>query len=98
MNAIAILKGNDFWTPARRFLAGQYTGRKPGRLPGGHVMDLADLMKAIVLCADCVRKFHSAKAGYVTKRNLPFVRTHCDGCKTFSTAHLLVHHTLANNT
>ena len=97
MHALAVLKGKNFWTPRRRVLASLDTGRKPGRLPGGHVMDLSDLQKAITLCPDCVGKFPSAKAGYVAKKNLPFVRGKCDGCKGYTPrGHLLVHHTMAN--
>ena len=59
-------------------------------------MDRADLKKALTLCGDCLGKFDKAKAGYVTKKNLPFVQGRCDGCQHFTGhGHLLVHHTLA---
>ncbi len=98
MHALAILKGKDFWTPQRRLLTYADTGRRPGRLPGGHVGDCEDLLKAIILCADgCVKKFNAKRAEYVVKRNLPFVRGKCDGCGQFTpSGRLLVHYTLAN--
>ncbi len=97
MNLPNLLKGKDFWTGPRRLSASASPGRRPGRLPGGHIGDRADLRKAITLCDDCLPKFSSAKAGYVTKRNLPFVRGRCDGCNHYTErGHLLVHHTLAN--
>lgn len=87
----------QFWTPQRRLAAGVAKGRGKGRLAGGHVLDRADLRKAITLCRDCIQKFNQAAAGYVTKTNLPFVQGRCDGCQTFTTrGHFLVHHTLAN--
>jgi hypothetical protein len=68
-------------------------------LPGGHVLDRADLRKALILCRDCLPKFNALAAGYVTKRNLPFVRGRCDGCQQYTgRGHLLVHHTLADLT
>lgn len=86
-----------FWTPVRRLMAARSPGRRPGRLAGGHVADRADLKKAILLCRDCLPKFNSTRAGYVTKRNLPRASGRCDGCQTFvPLANLLVHHTLAN--
>lgn len=94
----AVIKGKDFWTPQRLLMAGANPGRGKGRLPGGHVLDRADLLKSLVLCGDCVGKFNSAAAGYVTKSNLPFVRGRCDGCQHYTPrGHLLVHHSLANN-
>ena len=93
----SVLKGKDFWTGPRRLAAAEYPGRRPGRLPGGHVADLADLKKAIILCSSCVPKFSSEKVGYVSKKHLPFVMGNCDGCNGFGTRqHFLVHHTLAN--
>ncbi len=81
-----------------RLDAARDPGRPSGRSPGSHVVDLSDLMKAITLCRSCVKKFNSASAGYVTKRNLPFVRGRCDGCQEYTErGHLLVHHSLANN-
>lgn len=93
-----IRSDKTYWTPTRRLWAGASQGRKRGRLPGGHVMDLSDLLKAIMLCESCVKKFPSAKVGYVTKRNLPITSGRCDGCQQYAArCHLLVHHTLAYN-
>lgn len=95
----AVLKGPQHWTPRRRLEAGAAQGRRPGRLPGGHVMDLAELFKAIILCPDCVGKFPAARCGYVQKRNLPVVRGRCDGCSGYTPqGTLLVHHQMANVT
>jgi hypothetical protein len=96
--APSVLKGKDFWTPQRRLWAAQDTGRRPGRLPGGHVGDCEDLKKAIILCEDgCVKKFNAKRAEYVVKKNIPIVRGKCDGCSQFtSRGRLLVHYTLAN--
>ncbi len=95
----AVIHSEQYWTPQRRLMAGQDTGRRPGRLPGGHVGDLADLLKAITLCPDCIGKFNSARAGYVRKKNLPIIRGSCDGCNQYTPQGiLLVHHTLADNT
>lgn len=89
----------DFWTPGRKAMESRSPGRRSGRLPGGHVADRADLKKAILLCRDCLPKFNSTRAGYVTKRNLPFASGRCDGCQHFvPRGNLLVHHTLANLT
>jgi hypothetical protein len=95
--ALNVLKSKDFWTPAKRMWAARDTGRAPGRLPGGHVGDIADLKKTVMLCPDCIGKFNSARAEYVIKKDLPFVRGFCDGCRSFmERGHLLVHYTLAN--
>ena len=97
MNLLAVIKGWDFWTPVRRLWAARDTGRAPGRLPGGHVGDIADLKKAVLLCPDCIGKFNASRAEYVAKKNLPRVKGTCDGCKTFMlNGYLLVHYTLAN--
>ena len=97
--ALAVIHSErTFWTPRKRLAAGASLGRRPGRLPGGHIADLADLRTAIWLCDLCLPKFNAAKVGYVTKSNLPFVRGRCDGCEKFTErAHLLVHHTLVCN-
>lgn len=93
----AVAKGKDFWTPQRRLFAGAAKGRGKGRLAGGHVLDRADLKKALVLCRSCLPKFDQQKSGYVTKTNLPFVAGRCDGCQQYAPrAHFLVHHSLAN--
>ena len=88
-----VRKTKEFWTPRERTMASLDQGRRPGRLPGGHVTDIADLKKAIMLCDDCKPKFASANAGYVTRASLPFVRGRCDGCSQYTNrAHLFVHH------
>ena len=93
----AVLKSKENWNPARRLEAGADHGRRPGRLPGGHVMDLADLFKSIILCADCIGKFPAERCGYVQKPNLPVVRGSCDGCSKYTPqGTLLVHHKFAN--
>ncbi len=92
----AVLKGKDFWTPFRRVMAGVARGRRPGRLPGGHIDDRVGLRQAIQLCRDCRPKFDAAKAGYVTKLNIPIVRGRCDGCQHYTErADFLVHSSLA---
>ncbi len=70
-------------TPAQRVAMGEDPGRRPGRLPGGHIHDLVDLKQAIQLCPSCRQKFNRKKAGYVNKRNLPFAAGRCDGCNEF---------------
>ncbi len=97
MNLLNVIRGESFWTPARRLFAGQSPGRGKGRLPGGHVGDREDLKKALLFCQGCVRKFNHIRAGYTKKRNLPVVRGRCDGCQEYTPqGHLMVHHTLAN--
>ena len=92
-----VLKGKDYWTGPRRLAAVASTGRGSGRLPGGYVADLADLKKALILCSYCVPKFNAARAGYVTRANLPLVTGKCDGCNNFgSDQHFLIHHSLVN--
>ena len=93
----AIVRSERDITPQQRLAAGLARGRRPGRLPGGHVIDLADLKKAITLCDTCITKFNAKAHDYTTKSNLPFVRGRCDGCGNMSQrAHLLVHSSLAN--
>lgn len=60
----------------------QYRPRS-GQLAGTRVLDYAALGKAILLCGMCVHKFDAARHGYVTKRDLPFARSTCDGCRRF---------------
>lgn len=72
-----------FWSPRKRLMAGQSQGRRPGRLPGGHVGDKTDLMKAVMLCDLCAPKFNADKAGYTTKPNIPRAHGRCDGCQEF---------------
>lgn len=80
----------------RRLMAGLAPGRRQGQLPGSHVLDLADLKKALMLCNSCLPKFNSASYGYVSKSNIPFVKGRCDGCsKMFNRMRLLVHNTMA---
>lgn len=95
---VAIVKSEkDHWTPQRRLFAGADPGRPSGRLPGGHVVDLADLKKAINLCPSCLPKFNATRHDYVRKPNLPFVRGRCDGCQIYmNRGYLLVHHTMAD--
>lgn len=98
LQAPAIVRSKTFWTPFRRLMAGQSPGRRPGRLPGGHIDDRVGMRKAISLCQYCVGKFNAAKVGYTTKPNLPFVGGRCDGCQQFTPrGHLFVHHTLVCN-
>lgn len=73
-------------TPAQRAAAGEYQGRRSGRLAGGHIADLVDLRSAVQLCPDCRPKFNDKGAGYTTKRNLPTVIGKCDGCNSHSAA------------
>ncbi len=97
--APAIVRGKQFWTSLRTLMASEDTGRAPGRLPGGHVMDLSDMRKAILLCPDCIRKFPRRRSEYVFKKNLPVVRGKCDGCRAYSMqGRLMVHYTMANLT
>ncbi len=96
---VAIVRGKSFWTPFRRLMASEDTGRAPGRLPGGHVMDLSDMKKAVLLCPYCIKKFPRRRSEYVFKKNLPIVRGKCDGCKGHTlNGRLMVHYTLANIT
>lgn len=96
MHGLTLIHAKEYWTAPRRLWASVDTGRKPGRLPGGHVGDIADLKKAVMLCPSCVGKFNPKSHGYVTKSNLPFVRGKCDGCKSYmQRGHLFVHHKFA---
>jgi len=70
-------------------------GRKRGKPVGSHVIDLADLKKAIVLCPMCVRGFDVKKHHYVQHRTIPYVQGQCDACRNHSTrAFMFVHETL----
>lgn len=81
---------------AERLRAVEDPGKPRRQLAGTYVSDLSALKKAIQLCGLCLRKWHSANAGYVTKRNLPFVRGRCDGCgEHHDRMRLFVHHTQA---
>ena len=82
--APSVVKGRQYWTPARRLFAGEDPGRRPGRLPGGHIDDLVAMKKAIMLCPDCRPKFDAPRHDYMQKSNLPFARGRCDGCSRFS--------------
>ena len=82
--APAIIRSEKDRTPRVRVFDGIAPGRAAGRLPGGHVTDMAALGKAISLCGTCAPKFAAARYGYVTKRNIPFVRGRCDGCQEHS--------------
>lgn len=63
------------------------------RLAGGYIADKAALKKAICLCLSCAPKFAALKHGYVTKKNIPFVRGMCDGCREWcDPLRLFLHH------
>ncbi len=95
----AVLKSKEYWTPQAKLEAGAVPAGRRGKLPGSHVLDRADLKKALTLCRSCLPKFDQMRAGYITKSNLPFVAGRCDGCQQFTPrGHLLVHHSLANLT
>lgn len=70
-------------------------GRRPGRLPGGHIDDRAAIKQAILLCRDHVSKFNAAAYGYVTKSNLPRAIARCDACGVPGPCRLFVHHSLS---
>ena len=84
MPAPAIIRSEKDTTPRQRLRRALSPGRASGRLPGGHVTDMAALGKAISLCGTCQPKFAAARYGYVTKRNIPFVRGRCDGCQNYA--------------
>ena len=79
-----VRKTKEFWTPQERLFAGEGKGRSSGRLPGGHVTDMADRKDPIMLCQYCDPKFASAKAGFFIRHNLPLVRGNCDGCSQYA--------------
>jgi hypothetical protein len=86
-------------TPAEEVFAGQSAFKGRMQTAGSHVLDLADLKKAIALCETCLSKFNHIQHGYVQKRNLPLCAGRCDGCDDpFPAMRLLVHHSLADNT
>ncbi len=67
--------------------------RRADRLAGGYIADKVALRNAISLCLDCARKFAALKYGYVTKKNIPFVRGICDGCQEYcDPLRLFLHH------
>ena len=78
--APAVIRSEKDTTPRDRVRRVIAPGRARGRLPGGHVTDMATLGKAIALCGGRTPKFDPARYGYVTKRNIPFVCGRCDGC------------------
>ena len=84
MPAPAIVHSEKDTTPRQRLRRAISPGRASGRLAGGYVTDMATLGKAISLCVYCQSKFNAAHYGYVTKRNIPYVRGRCDGCQQFS--------------
>ncbi len=70
-------------------------GRKRGKPVGSHVIDLADLKKAIVLCVGCVSGFNPKRHHYVQHKTIPYVQGQCDACREFSPrAAMFVHETL----
>ena len=92
------IHGKEYWNPKRLLDSGESPGRRSGQLPGSHVLDRADLKKALTLCDSCLPKFDSKTAGYVTKKNLPLVQGRCDGCQDMtSRGHLLVSRDFADN-
>lgn len=84
--APAIIRSEREITPAQRVALGESPGRRPGRLPGGHIDDMVALKQAVALCTSCRPKFDSKRAGYIRKRTLPVVRGRCDGCDQFHPA------------
>jgi hypothetical protein len=56
-------------------------GRKRGKPIGSHIIDLADLRKAIVLCPMCLSGFNAKKHHYIQHRTIPFVQGQCDACR-----------------
>lgn len=72
--------------------AAQARPRNPSRIAGGYIADMVALRTPLIFCGLCVRKFDSAKYGYVAQRSIPFVRGKCDGCKEFGERqHFLFH-------
>ena len=85
------------WTKRDLLKASEDPGRPRRQLGGTYIGDMIALKKALQFCATCSRKFEPAKAGYISKRNIPFVRGKCDGCGDHhDRMRLLVHHTLAS--
>lgn len=59
-------------------------GRKAGKPKGSHIVDLADLKKAILLCDACVKGFNPKKHNYFDYRPNQYARGKCDVCRTLS--------------
>ena len=76
----------------------EYRGRKPGKLAGTEVTDLAELKKSIVLCAStCSRQFDHRRYGYMKTSRWGFVGGKCDGCGQMNMQNrFYVHETLEN--
>lgn len=95
----AIIRSEKEITPAQRLAFGAVPAGRRGKSAGSHVLDRADLGKAITLCGGCLTKFDAKRYGYARKANLPRVRGRCDGCQTHcEQGILLVHRSLADNT
>ena len=59
-------------------------GRKPGRIAGGYMSDLAALKKTIILCPFCEHKFNPRKSNYEVWNRFYMAHGRCDGCKQLS--------------
>lgn len=59
-------------------------GRKAGKPKGSHVVDLADLKKAILLCDACLKGFSPKRHNYFAYRPNQYARGNCDVCRNFS--------------
>jgi hypothetical protein len=81
------------WTEQRLALESESKGRPVGTLAGSHIADLVALKKTVILCDGCVRKWGSARNGYVTQSRIPFCSANCDGCCEMGTdRRLFLHH------
>lgn len=95
----AIVRSEKEITPQQRLRLGAVPAGRRGKSAGSHVLDRADLKKALILCGSCLPKFDTKRYGYTQKPNLPRVRGRCDGCQTHcEQGILLVHRSLADNT
>jgi hypothetical protein len=75
----------------------EYAGRKPGKLAGTEVLDLAALMKSLVLCRLCRMKFDHKRHGYIRTTRWGWVGGKCDGCAEMSMQnYFYVHEKLEN--
>lgn len=69
-----------------------YSGRKVGRIPGGHIADLVALRQTIILCDSHHRKFDAKRAGYFEEKKIQ-CGGQCDACREEMPAngHLFIH-------
>jgi len=75
----------------------EYRGRKPGKLAGTEVTDLAMLKKSIVLCQLCFRKFDHRRHNYMKATRWGWVGGKCDGCAEMNMQnHFYVHDSFEN--